>query len=255
MRSLALLLAAGVLLSGVGQTAAGLAQAAPAPSAPAVEDPSTLQTLPQVAEPPIRYGYPLPQTDPVGDEWFSDAVVMGDSRTEGLLLYSGLEVGLGLSKVGLNVSTALNRASFHINGQDVTLETALRGGAWTKVYIMLGINEAGWMNKDKFYSNYCGIVDVVRQELPDAQIYIQTIPPVSAKRSAGSGPSNDKIAAFNDLIVKMCAEKEVYLVDVAAAFTEPDGCLSSQNSSDGLHFKKAAMTAWIHYLESHTVQP
>lgn len=267
MRAIPLILSA-LLLTGAGQTSASLATpevtATPAPiqeveSASAQElpeEPMTeeVQTMPEVVDAPILYEYPLPQSEPVGDEWFADAVVLGDSRTEGLLLYSGLKVGLGLSKVGLNVSTALNRASYTINGKEVTLDRALRGGSWSKVYIMLGINEAAWMNKDKYYSCYCGIIDVVRQELPDAQIYIQTIPPVSAKRSAGSGPTNAQIAALNALIVKMCGEKEVYLVDVASVFTGPDGCLPAEYSSDGLHFKKAAMRNWIDYLECHTVQ-
>lgn len=230
------------LCVGVGsQTAVSLSQT-PSP------------TLPDVVDAPIRYELPVPESESVGREWFEDAVILGDSRTEGLLLYSDLKVGLGLSKVGLNVSTALNKASYTVNGKTLTLAQALEGGEWTKVYIMLGVNECAWMNKDKFYTNYCGIVDVVREKLPDAQIYIQTLPPVSAARSAGSGPNNSYVRTFNELITKLCIEKEVYRVDVAEVFTDESGNLPGKYSSDGLHFNKNALNLWIEYLETHTVQ-
>ena len=49
------------------------------------------------------------------DTWFSDAAFVGDSRTEGLILYTGLETEVFAEK-GLNVRTALSSALFTLDG-------------------------------------------------------------------------------------------------------------------------------------------
>lgn len=43
--------------------------------------------------PAFDFTQPAPETAPVEDGWFSDAVFIGDSRTDGLRLYSGIRGG------------------------------------------------------------------------------------------------------------------------------------------------------------------
>ena len=39
------------------------------------------------------FGQSVPESEEVEESWFEDAVFLGDSRTEGLQLYSGLHEG------------------------------------------------------------------------------------------------------------------------------------------------------------------
>lgn len=43
--------------------------------------------------PPYEFGQPVAESGPVDEDYFDDAVFLGDSRTEGLQLYSGLKSG------------------------------------------------------------------------------------------------------------------------------------------------------------------
>lgn len=99
-----LLLAAVFLCAGVlGALSLGALAQQPGPSAAvsaptdAVLPPSTASAIPSAAPEPtpvpapaLDFSLPAPETGAVEDDWFSDAVFLGDSRSDGLRLYSGI---------------------------------------------------------------------------------------------------------------------------------------------------------------------
>lgn len=68
----------------------------------------------------------VPEGEPVGDEYFDDAVFVGDSRTEGLRMYSGLTNARFFSGVGLSVDRVFSDQIVNLNGQYLTVADALR---------------------------------------------------------------------------------------------------------------------------------
>ena len=84
------------------------------------------------------YSSPVPQSAPVDDSYFSDAVFMGDSRTEGFALFSGLDTMTTYASRGLNVSTVFTDATIDLNGTMVTAIDALRNTSFSKLYRMFG---------------------------------------------------------------------------------------------------------------------
>ena len=58
------------------------------------------KALPEGAGEPESLPCPLPETEAVEDTYFDGAVFLGDSRTEGLFLYSGLKTGHFYTAVG-----------------------------------------------------------------------------------------------------------------------------------------------------------
>jgi len=222
--------------------------AAPGAAAPA----SAPGSLPDVVDAPVMFDAPLPATEPVDEDWFLDAVFIGDSRTEGLRLYSTLTSGLWLTHAGLNVKT-VQSMEFDVGREKMSLRQALQGGTWGKVYLLLGVNEASWMKEADFYSGYCALIDELRDILPEAAIYIQTLAPVTQRREAKRGPDNAVLVQRNEALLRLCREKQVYLVDVAAALTGPEGDLPEEWSTDGLHFTTEAHHRWIDCLRRHTV--
>ncbi len=87
----------------------------------------------------------VPQSAAVDDSYFDDAIFVGDSRTDGLKMYSGLPVSRFWSEVGLTVTKCFQDRFVVLDGQYLTVGEALERADYSKVYIMLGMNELGWV--------------------------------------------------------------------------------------------------------------
>lgn len=192
-------------------------------------------------------------TQPPEDTWFSDAAFVGDSRTEGLILYTGLETEVFAEK-GLNVRTALSSALFTLDGGGKgTAIDALRQKKPAKVYIMLGVNELGWGSSSIFQQEYGALVDAVRDAVPEAVIYVQSILPVTKAHSdAHSYQNKARVDEFNGLIREMCTQKGVNYLKVEDAVMTSDGYLNPELAAeDGVHLNAAGCRAWLQYLREH----
>lgn len=221
----------------------------PSPSAP----PETPSPVPD----PLPTGSGLVEEgESVDNTWFSDAVFIGDSRTDGLRLYSGIRGATFLCHTGLSVFTVGSNACIDQDGAKVTVMEALAAQQWvTKVYLMLGINELGYP-ASSFKDTYTKVVEQIKELQPDAVIYLQTLIPINEPIAYEHGTSaainNEKLRQFNDVIAEVAQEQEVFLVDVDRPFWSAEGCLDAANTGDGVHLTKAGYVAWLDYLKSHT---
>lgn len=230
--------------------------ALPAADAPAEVLPET--PAPDGSEEAQGYDYaaPVPEGETVEDDWFADAAFVGDSLTDGLLLYSGIRGAENLSYKGLTVQSVRTDKVIREDGVKYTPLEALGRKTYGKVYILLGINELGWYNDQRFYDCYAQLVDLVREAQPDAQIYLQTLLPVTAEKSEShEWLKNEKIAVYNALIAQLAEEKEVYLVDAHAALADENDVLPAEESTDGVHLTRSGYEIWADYLRRHTVSP
>ncbi|MBC8535953.1 GDSL-type esterase/lipase family protein [Feifania hominis] len=241
---------------------------APTPHAPmsgnqsAQDTPQDLPTQSAVLEPAVPHTPPadydfsshVPVSEVVSDDWFADAVFLGDSRTDGFLLYTGIPA-TGIAQKGLMVDTFFTRACFEQpGGEKITAAEKLAGlDSVEKVYLMFGINEIGWTYGSVFAARYGELIDHVRELYPGAAIYVQSIPPVSKKESAKGECTNERIREYNDRLSVLAEEKQVYFVDVAEALTGADGALPDEAATDGVHLKKSYCALWLDYLKTHTV--
>ena len=202
-----------------------------------------------------EYNSIVPESEAVTDDYFNDAVFIGDSRTEGFIMYNGLSNVTSLTSKGLMVDTAFSKPAINMNGEKISVMKALSKTKFNKVYVMLGINELGWAYSDIFINKYAEIVDYIKEINSDAQIYIQSILPVSYEKSTKDKIyNNDKISEYNELIKKMANDKQVYYLDVAEAIKDENGNLPADASLDGVHLKKEYCQKWYDYLKTHTVQ-
>lgn len=200
------------------------------------------------------FSQPVPESAAVDISYFDDAVFIGDSRTEGLILNMNLSQITAYTHKGLMVNTALTDSVIELNGQNVTIIEALKQTQFSKVYIMLGINELGWYYGSRFIEYYGQLIDEIRAVNPNALIYIQSILPVSKKVSSTHNyVKNEKIIEYNILLAQMAAEKKVFYVNPAEAVTDENGCLPDDAATDGIHLKKSYCETWLNYLETHTV--
>jgi hypothetical protein len=226
-----------------------------AETTPQTTEQTTGSTEPSATAPTVPYGKTVVEpSDPVTDDYFADALFIGDSRTEGLSLYSGLETAAFYTHKGLMVDTIFTKPVVKMGSETVTIMKALESQKFSKVYIMLGVNELGWAYESVFIERYGQIIDELKRLEPGAQIYVQSIMPVTASRSSDGGVyTNDRIRLYNKLILKMCGEKEVYYLNVAEAVQNASGVLPEEAAMDGIHLKPSYCVKWLDYLKSHTV--
>lgn len=200
------------------------------------------------------FSKPVPVSDTVEDTYFDDAVFIGDSRTEGLILNTGLSNTTSYVYKGLMVNTVFTKAVIKKDGEKISVMDALKTTNFSKVYIMLGINETGWAYSRVFQEKYGDIIDAIQEINPDALIYIQGIIPVSDKVSSEHQYiTNTKISEYNRLLQELAEEKQVYYIDTENAVISANGSLPEDAAYDGIHLVKEYCEKWLDYLKTHTI--
>ena len=215
---------------------------------------------PQVAEPEVPaydFSQPAPQSEPVDNSYFDDAAFVGDSRTDGFMIYSGIGTGKNLTSNGLSIFKLEEKKALTIGGQEYTLLEALALEQYGKVYLSLGVNELGYFDDQGFYDNYCKAIDHIRALQPNAVIYIQGLIPLNEGQIAATTGrtylTNDHLRIYNDLMKKAAQEKQVVYLDLYSEFVDENGALPEDGSHDGVHLTKAYCQRWLEYLKTHTV--
>lgn len=234
----------------------------PSPEATPTPAPTPVPT-PEPAPTPVPYHYGLPVEEGEerdSEEWFADAVFLGDSRTEGMQVYSGIRSADFIWHRGLSVFNAVSDdyRFYEADGEQLTLLEALALKQYGKIYIMIGINELGYA-ANAYEKSLGELLDRVREEQPDAVIYLQTIPPVNEGMASAKGLksyiNNENVNAFNEAVVRQAREKQVALLDVASVFRTEAGDLAEDMAADGVHFRKEGYKLWTGYLLTHTLDP
>ena len=255
---LAALLAAGALAAAAARSPA----AAPAENPPQEEQPVTvLPAEPEIpadvpADAPEEMPWtPVQESEPVDDSYFDDVAFVGDSRTDGFRLYSGLERGTYFCVTGETVASATDMENWKTeDGRKISLADAVAAADCGKIYLMLGINELGWNGTDIFRDHAENLLRRLQADHPDAEIVVQSLLPVSAEQDAkGSYVNNQRILAYNQVWMELAEETGCDYVNIAEAVTGEDGCLPAEMSFDGVHLNRAGCHAWLDYLRTHSV--
>lgn len=255
---LAALLAAGALAAAAARSPA----AAPAENPPQEEQPVTvLPAEPEIpadvpADVPEEMPWtPVQESEPVDDSYFDDVAFVGDSRTDGFRLYSGLERGTYFCVTGETVASATDMENWKTeDGRKISLADAVAAADCGKIYLMLGVNELGWNGTDIFRSHAENLLRRLQADHPDAEIVVQSLLPVSAEQDAkGSYVNNQRILAYNQVWMELAEETGCDYVNIAEAVTGEDGCLPAEMSFDGVHLNRAGCHTWLDYLRTHSV--
>lgn len=184
--------------------------------------------------------------------YFADAVFIGDSRTQGLQLYSGLTTPHYLCAKGATVASIYTDSRVKTASGTVPVMTALRHLSFSKVYIMLGVNELGWVYPKTFTDQYAKVIKDIHTIAPNAKIVLQSVLPVSATQEAKHGyVNNERIADYNTRIQKLASDNSCTYLNVAEAVTASDGCLAGSLTGDGLHLNRTGCKRWLQYLEAN----
>ena len=261
-RRLPLVLAAiavGVVLVTVPVLSRSPAQGAdPIPTAAVTPIPTVAPTPTPI--PAFDFTQPAPKTQPVDMDYFSDALFIGDSRTQGLELYSGVKGATFYDHTGLTVFGVNNPGLVTVDGQDYSIVEALeKGPQFGKIYIAFGMNELGYYNEENYLHTFGVFIEEVKALQPDAVIYLQNLAPVDEAKCKVYGQAscitNARVQVFNQLFAQLAREHQVVLVDVYSALMGDSDTLPEGATSDGIHFTRPLYETWLTCLMEHTVDP
>lgn len=193
----------------------------------------------------------------VEDDYFADALFIGDSRTVGMFEYGGLEnITTFYASTGLTVYKMFDSEIVSVPGQKkkITIEEALQQNSFKKIYLMIGINEMGTGNVDSFIAKYEEVVNHLLELQPDAIIYLQGIMKVTAERSAkGDYIHNEGIIARNERIAELADNERLFYLDVNPEVCDETGGMIKDYTFDGVHLKAQYIEIWKDFLKSHAI--
>lgn len=211
------------------------------------------EPLKPIEEGPLRWEYTT-----VEEDYFDDALFIGDSRTVGLMEYGGLEEHADFyASTGLTVYKLFDAEIVPVEDSkdNISIEEALAEKQFSKIYLMVGINEMGTGTVESFVAEYEKVVSHLQELQPDAIIYIQAIIRVSAKRSAqGDYIHNEGIDARNEGLSLLADDQKIFYLDVNPLISDEEGALTADYTFDGVHLKAKYIAIWKEFLMEHAVR-
>lgn len=210
-----------------------------------VEDPPDTPTMPP--PPPPVYGE--------DESYFDDALFIGDSRTVGLRDMARLGHADYFCKVGMTIYTMFQEGAADENFSYQKLETLLEEKQYGKIYICLGLNEAGYA-LDSIESKYAGAIERVRELQPGAIIVIHSVMSVSRGKAASSASFRlERLQAINEMLRGFADNETVFFVDVNAVMADEEGYLPDDYSKDGCHLYGKYYEMWAKFLCDSAILP
>lgn len=197
---------------------------------------------------------PVPESDPVSETYLGKCMFVGDSITVGFADYQFVSMKNICATVGMNIEK-INTDKMKTTYGELTALDTLKEAKPANIYIMLGSNGIAWMTNEEMLSLYSDFVDNIKKALPDSDVYILSIPPVTAEREASKKDpiKNEAIDQYNSELLKMADSKGIYYVDINTVLKGSDGKFPAADAADdGMHFKKNTYKTVVDYILSHT---
>lgn len=161
-----------------------------------------------------------------------DVVFFGDSETAGGDWQKAFPdvKSINLGYIGEDVKGMLRRVD------------AIKAVNPKKVFLMAGINGLQRQTMDEFEYWYETLVDAIRRDVPEAELYIESILPVARYSDYCD---NAKIRDANAILQRLATERNIPYIDLYNAYAQ-NGALPDDMSYDGLHLLDEAYSVWYH---------
>ena len=170
--------------------------------------------------------------DGTEDVWayFSDAVLIGDSRVVGFSYYGFLPEAQVLAELGATILGVEGKLS------------AIRARDPAYIFLSFGANDLVsylWPTGPEYAARYSQLVELLEAEFPEAVIVVNSIPAIR-ESSLHTQSIYYQVPEFNESLRQMCAETGAVFVDndaVAEAHTD-------LYAGDGIHFAPGFYPYW-----------
>ena len=184
------------------------------------------------------------------EDYFSDTLFLGDSRTVGFYLYARIPGATYFARTSMNVYNVFDdKVSETKDTSSYNLSELLVERKFGKIYILLGINEIGYSH-NSVVKNYSSVIEYIKQYQPEAKIIIQSNMHVTKKKSE-SNPStfaNSRIDELNRRLAALADNKKVFYLGFEEIFDDESGAMSPDYSGDGVHLYAKCYKLWREWI-------
>lgn len=198
----------------------------PSPTEATTAPPETTAPIETTAPSPTDIVKTAVEEDFTSEDAFEGAIFIGDAFVEGIDLYQFLDSDQLIYDRNWTTGKASNAMS------QVSASNA------NKVFLQIGINDLNnGRSADKVYESYKELVDDIKGSLPNAEIYVVSLFPVTSGFAARDNIAidNDEVAKLNE---QLAAMEGVTFLDVNKSIADSDGNLPNEMSTSGLNIKK-----------------
>lgn len=187
----------------------------------------------------------------IDQTYFSSSAFVGNSFIEGISIYNLVNGANYFSKVGLNVNDAMTQTVQ--NGTVPVIDELKNDKKYSKIFMMFGENELGWVSSDSFAEQYGLLIEKAREYQPQAKIYLLAITPVTKKISEENhdNTNNESIMLYNDIIKQLAENNNAVYADIYSAVVDKDGNLPEGAAGDGIHFGKEYYIKCLIYIQNN----
>ena len=160
-------------------------------------------------------------------EKFSSSIVMGDSIAEGFSEYDVLNASSVVSKIGVHLYELEEQVQ-----QAADLNPQV-------IFLALGMNDviATAGDTEQFLEQYEAVVAQLREAVPNAHIYVNSIFPVQDS-AIEKEPELAQISEYNTVLRQMCDDLQLGFID------NTDLVQDQYYEEDGVHFKAEFYPLW-----------
>lgn len=189
---------------------------------------------------------PVPPSPPVEADkdyrsFFKKDLFLGDSITEGLAFYEFVGESNVIAELGLTL---------------VKMEQQLDRAEQMKpenIFLLFGTNDiSATITDQQFLDNYIELIRAIKTRLPDTDIYIQSILPVSPEIEAERPYLNhQRLNELNADLARIAKKEGVQYLDITRVLQDSDQNLYEP---DGIHFRRDFYPLWLNYLIESNVK-
>ncbi|MDZ8188283.1 MAG: SGNH/GDSL hydrolase family protein [Nostoc sp. ChiSLP02] len=127
------------------------------------------------------------------------------------------------------------------------------------IFVMIGINDLiRGVNDEVILDNHQQIMSYLRRRHPTAQIVVQSILPHGGEEATWQGRDkllaigNTRIRRLNEQLQSISAKKGVKFLDLYPLFTNKQGNLRPEFTTDGLHLNREGYVVWRSALQIYS---
>lgn len=198
---------------------------------------------------------PVAECERKDDSYLENCIFVGDSISTGFSGYGFVSEKNVFAKTSMRIDLINNTPLETFYGNVLVID-ALKSANPQNVYVMLGSNGMGWIDSSKMIADYSEFIDNVKSGLPNANIYVMSIPPVTAERELKPSVEEGKILNsdindYNSQLLSLANEKNIHYIDVNSAIVDSNGKLPTDVSTDGMHFIKDTYVKVVDYILTH----
>lgn len=164
-------------------------------------------------------------------EKFAHAVILGDSITTGFTVYDVLDTSKVVAEKGMHLDQT---------GDLIRTAAELKPEV---LFLALGLNDISGTDGDTdvFIEKYKAVLANVREQMPDAVLYINCVLPVSAQKEEEE-PVYAKIPDYNTALKAMCDEEGITFIDNTEIVKD------EYYEQDGEHMKAEYYPIWAEHM-------